>query len=88
MSRFQKLLLNVLRGTSDTNIRFVELCALLESMGFTVRIKGSHFIYTKEGIEEIINIQSKNGMAKAYQVKQIRAIIIKYHLGGNNEPKI
>ena len=35
------------------------------------------------GIEEIINIQPKNGKAKPYQVKQIRAIILRYRLGGD-----
>jgi predicted RNA binding protein YcfA (HicA-like mRNA interferase family) len=38
-------------------------------LGFELRIKGSHHIFTKEGIDEIINIQPKNGKAKPYQVK-------------------
>jgi hypothetical protein len=45
-----------------------------------LRQKGSHHILTKDGIEEIINIQPKNGKAKSYQVKQVREIIIKYRL--------
>ena len=52
-------------------------------IGFSVRIKGDHFIYTKSDIEEIINIQPKGNKAKPYQVKQIRNIILKYKLGGN-----
>ncbi|MBA7570184.1 hypothetical protein ES708_11932 [subsurface metagenome] len=35
---------------------------------------------SKEDIEEIINIQSKKGLAKPYQVKQVRNIIVKYKL--------
>jgi len=45
-------------------------------------MKGSHHIYYKEGIVEIINIQPKGNKAKDYQVKQVRNIILKYKLGG------
>ena len=37
------------------------------------------YIFTKDNIEEIINIQPKNNKAKGYQVKQIRNLIVKYH---------
>jgi hypothetical protein len=56
---------------------------LLHKLGFTERIRGSHFIYAKDGVEEILHIQSKKGKAKPYQVKQARGIIVKYKLGGN-----
>lgn len=82
MGKIEKLFLMILSGTSDTNISFADLRKALEIMGFQERIKGDHFIYTKEGIEEIINIQPKGNKAKAYQVKQVRNIIIKYQLGG------
>lgn len=49
------------------------------------RIRGSHHIFTKEGIEEILNLQSLQGKAKTYQVKQIRDVILKYKLGGQDE---
>jgi hypothetical protein len=57
-------------------------------MGFEKRIRGSHHIFTKEGIEEILNIQPKDGKAKAYQVKQIREAILKYRLGGQGDDEI
>jgi hypothetical protein len=41
---------------------------------------GSHRIFYKEGIEEIINIQPNGSKAKPYQVKQVRLIILKYKL--------
>ncbi|KFD40591.1 toxin HicA, partial [Peptococcaceae bacterium SCADC1_2_3] len=45
------------------------------------RIKGDHHIFTKEDIIEIINLQPlKDGKAKAYQVKQVRNLILKYKL--------
>jgi predicted RNA binding protein YcfA (HicA-like mRNA interferase family) len=54
---------------------------LLNDLGFSVRIKGDHHIYYREGIEEIINLQPlKDEKAKAYQVKQVRVMIFKYRL--------
>lgn len=82
MGKIEKLFLMILSGTNDTNISFADLRKALEIMGFQERIKGDHFIYTKDGVEEIINIQPKGNKAKAYQVKQVRNIIIKYQLGG------
>ncbi|BAB76061.1 type II toxin-antitoxin system HicA family toxin [Anabaena sp. FACHB-709] len=81
MSQIDKLLAKILSGTSDKNIAFEQLCQLLIKLGFDERIRGSHHIYTKDGIEEILNLQSKQGKAKAYQVKQVREVIIKYELG-------
>jgi hypothetical protein len=43
---------------------------------------GSHHIFTKEGVEEILNLQPKGRQAKPYQVKQVRRVILKYRLGG------
>ena len=54
-------------------------------MGFRERIRGDHFIYTKEGIIEKINIQPNGTGAKPYQVKQVRNIILKYGLGGKQD---
>lgn len=81
MSQQEKLLARILSGTSDTNIPFDQLCELLYNLGFDERIRGSHHIFTKDGIEEILNIQSKQGKAKPYQVKQVRDVILKYNLG-------
>jgi len=79
----KKVLDKVLSGLSDKNIRFQNLKKVLNDFGFSVRIKGDHHIFYKEGIEEIINLQPLgDGKAKAYQVKQVRAIILKYRLHG------
>jgi len=80
MSRVEKILKDVLSGTGDANIAFMALCQLLKRLGFQERTKGSHHIFTREGIEEIINIQSKGSKAKSYQVKQVRGIILKYKM--------
>ena len=80
MPTAEKILLSVMLGTQDSNIRFVDLQKLLKVLGFSCRIKGDHFIYYKPGIEDIINIQPEGNKAKAYQVKQVRAIILKYRM--------
>lgn len=82
MSQYEKLFLSIMSGTRDKNISFADLQLVLDRLGFQCRIKGDHFICTKAGIDEIINLQPVGRMAKPYQVKQVRGIILKYHLGG------
>lgn len=83
MSQYEKLLLSILSGTRDKNLLFSDLQAVLDRLGFQCRIKGDHFIYTRDDVEEIINIQPIGNRAKPYQVKQIRNLILKYRLGGD-----
>ena len=87
MGKYDKLLFKILRGTSDSNILFSGLCNLLKVFGFNERIRGGHHIFTKDGIDEIINLQPFGSKSKAYQVKQVRNIILKYKLnmGVNDE---
>ncbi|MFL6210987.1 MAG: type II toxin-antitoxin system HicA family toxin [Pyrinomonadaceae bacterium] len=82
MGKYEKLLIQILRGASDANIPFDGLCGLLRSLGFAERVRGSHHIYSKADVEEIVNLQPVGARAKAYQVKQVRGIILKYKLGG------
>jgi hypothetical protein len=82
MARYDKLLLQIVRGTSDANISFDDLCQLLRQLGFDERIRGSHHVFRKQGIEEKINLQRDDNKAKVYQVRQVRAVIVKYRLGG------
>ena len=81
MGKYEKLLLQILRGTSDANISFDDLCQLLHRLGFEERTRGSHHIFRKQGIEEKINLQRDDGKVKVYQVRQVRAVIVKYRLG-------
>ena len=74
-----------LLGGSDANFDFEDLRRLLTALDFFERIKGSHHIFTRVGVDEIINIQPKQGKAKPYQVKQVRNIILKYNLEIENE---
>ncbi len=80
MGKFEKLLVKLLRGTADANFSFDELRQLLLKLGFDERIRASHHIYTRIGIDEIINLQPKQSKAKPYQVKQVRNLITKYKL--------
>jgi len=82
MSRHEKLLLRVLRGTSDANIPFDGLRALLISLGFEERVRGSHHIFTHESVPEILNLQPRGTESKPYQVKQVRQVIVTYKLEG------
>jgi hypothetical protein len=74
------VLLQVLRGSSDANVRFVDLRRLLLRLGFAERIKGSHHIFTHERVAEILNLQPRNSFAKPYQVKQVRNALVQYKL--------
>ncbi len=85
MSRTEKTRERILLGASDANIDFEDLRRLLSSLGFTERVKGSHHIFARDGVDEIINIQPKQNKAKAYQVRQVRNIILKYRLEQKNE---
>ncbi|NEO87454.1 MAG: type II toxin-antitoxin system HicA family toxin [Spirulina sp. SIO3F2] len=81
MGKYEKLKTKILRGSSDSNINFSELCTFLVRLGFGERVRGDHYIFTRDDIEEIINIQPRGAKAKSYQVRQIRELIIKYQLG-------
>lgn len=85
MAKRDKILDMVLRGTSDANIAFSDLCSLLKRLEFSERIRGDHHIFTRDDVEEILNIQPKRAKAKAYQVKQIRTVIHRYRLAGKDE---
>lgn len=81
MGRYDKLLWRILRGKSDANIRFDDLCQLLWNLGFDERIHGSHHIFRRQGIQKKINLQRDGNEAKVYQVNQVRYVILKYKLG-------
>lgn len=81
MGKYTKLRLKILTGSADADIEFLSLCQLLIRLGFSERIRGSHHIFTREDMAEIINLQPKDSKAKPYQVKQIRTLLTKYRMG-------
>lgn len=80
MGKHDKLLFQILRGLSDANIGFDEMCSLLKHFEFEVRIRGSHHIFRKAGVAEKINLQKDGAKVKSYQVRQVRNVILKYGL--------
>jgi 4-hydroxyphenylpyruvate dioxygenase-like putative hemolysin len=80
VGKYERLYRHILERRSDANVPFSELGQLLKQLGFRERIKGNHHIFTKGGIEEIINLQPKGAKAKLYQVKQVRNVMLKYGL--------
>jgi hypothetical protein len=56
----RSVLTSVLSGRSDANISFAELLTLLETLGFSQRIKGDHHILWREGVVDMINLQPKD----------------------------
>lgn len=84
MSKTDKTTIKILIGLSDYNLSFDEIVNLLIALGFSLRVNGSHHIFTRNDVEEILNLQPKNGQAKAYQVKQVRELIIKYGLNAKS----
>jgi hypothetical protein len=76
--------MRILNGGSDANIRFGDLRGLLLHLGFLERIQGSHHLFYRSGIEELLNLQRAGAKAKPYQVKQVRAVLTRYDLGGED----
>jgi hypothetical protein len=85
MGRKQKLLEKVCSGASDTNVGFNELRSLLRSLNFSENVRGSHHIFRRPGVVELVNLQRSGSTAKAYQVRQVRRILLRYGLGAPPE---
>jgi hypothetical protein len=83
MSRHEKMMERILGGSADKNISFGDLRSFLKGLEFVERINGDHYIFSKEGVEEILNLQPKGSKAKPYQVKQVRNLILKYQMGSS-----
>jgi predicted RNA binding protein YcfA (HicA-like mRNA interferase family) len=83
--KYEELRLRILQGESDANVDFDDLCRMLRSLGFDERVRGSHHIFRKDGVRELVNLQREGSKAKVYQVRQVRGVILRYGLGGEGE---
>lgn len=81
MAKLKKIFNQILSGKSDANLAFKDICNLMTSLGFDIRIKGSHHIFRRIDVVEKINLQKDGNKAKPYQVRQLRNLILKYKLG-------
>jgi len=70
VSHHDKLLSLILSGTSDVTIPFEGMCHLLQRIGFDERIRGSHHIFSRDGVPEILNLQPRGSACKPYQVRR------------------
>jgi len=78
MAKCDKLLLKA--RNSPHNLKFEEVCALAECYGWNyVGGGGSHRVYMHptlgNTVGSMMNLQSKKGKAKAYQVRQLLGAI-------------
>ena len=87
MGRHAKLLALLLGARSDANIAFDALCALLRHLGFEERTRGSHHVFRRAGVEELVNLQRDGDKAKVYQVRQVRAVLLRYGLTTLERPE-
>ena len=85
MTKYSKLLARVLSGRSDANIDFDDLRRLLTHFGFVERVGGSHHVFVRAGVEDLINLQREGRMAKPYQVRQVRNVITTHGLAAEED---
>ncbi|MBA4374039.1 MAG: hypothetical protein C0402_14405 [Thermodesulfovibrio sp.] len=79
MGKLKKLFDKTANNPAD--VRFADFCKLAEAFGFEHQGgKGSHEIYSRDGIDDMLNLQNVNGKAKAYQVRQFLKLIEDYGL--------
>jgi len=72
---FQRMMNN------QKNIGFNDFTLMTKSFGFSLdRVDGSHQIYKRNDVEELLNIQNNKGKAKPYQVKYFLFLVEKYNL--------
>ncbi|MFB3924140.1 MAG: type II toxin-antitoxin system HicA family toxin [Terriglobia bacterium] len=56
MNKQEELRHRILLGESDANIDFDDLSRMLLWLGFEERVRGSHHIFRKQGVRELINL--------------------------------
>ena len=79
MSSKEKILQKILSGSR--NVRFGDMLTLVNAFGFRLsRTKGSHHIFTRIGVYELVNLQNVHGQAKPYQIKQFLNLVERYNL--------
>ena len=75
-----QVLNHILRG-EVANVDFVDLVKLVLALGFEeVGGRGSHRVFARAGVKELVNLQAERGQAKPYQVRQIAMVVRRYDL--------
>ena len=75
----RKLLKKIISGSK--NIRFADMVKLVRDFGFQLsRTEGSHHIFFRPDIPELVNLQNVKGQAKPYQMRQFLKLVEKHNL--------
>jgi predicted RNA binding protein YcfA (HicA-like mRNA interferase family) len=75
----KKILQKILAGSK--NIRFSDMVNLVQGFGFTLsRTDGSHHIFIRPDIPELVNLQNIKGQAKPYQISQFLKLVETHNL--------
>jgi predicted RNA binding protein YcfA (HicA-like mRNA interferase family) len=75
----KKILHKIVSGSK--NIRFSDMVNLVQGFGFTLsRTDGSHHIFIRPDIPELVNLQNVKGQAKPYQMRQFLKLVEKHNL--------
>ena len=76
----RRLLARLARGDLR-NVAFDDACRLLGDLGFAqLRVRGSHQVFGRPEVPELINLQDVGGQAKPYQLRQLVRLIERYDL--------
>ena len=61
---------------SSKNVKYNDFVVLIEAFGFRIiRTNGSHNVYEREDVPDMVNIQNDKGKAKSYQIKQFLSLV-------------
>lgn len=81
-----RLLRRLERGAL-TNVGFRDITGLVEAFGFRLRrVSGSHHIYARPGVPELVNLQEVKGQAKPFQIRQFLRLVERYSLTMEERP--
>jgi predicted RNA binding protein YcfA (HicA-like mRNA interferase family) len=74
----RKLLEKILGGS--LNVSFTDMRRLVEAFGFRLaRVSGSHHIFSRADVPELVNLQNDRGKAKPYQIRQFLKLVEEYN---------
>ena len=76
----RRLRARILRGDVG-NVAIGDLVQLLLDLDFReTGGRGSHRVFARAGVIELVNLQVEKGDAKLYQVRQVASLIRRYNL--------
>lgn len=80
MSNAAKFERRLLSGDADKSLRFDAMRRHLLALGFEERVHGSHHVFKGLGLVRPLTIQRDGALCKAYQVRQVRNVLVECNL--------